>query len=171
MSLPVEYILILLNLAIVAISPWLPNVFYNYFVETYVGIIILLVLAFYSISYGYLVAVSTFTAVGALYAESHARKAKRVTSTTKATNDKLTVTLEEQLAPAENLVPNEEHPDIEAPPDEKVTFVPKDEDSTDNFKAVGESINNKMPLPTTSFSKDAEEIYLKDNLSENSLRE
>ena len=167
-----DIILILVNLGIVAISSLLPNVVYTYFVDTYVGIIVLLVIAFFSITQGYLVAVSTFTAVGALYAESHARKAKVAVSNTKtiATTNSET-TLEKQLAPAENLVPNEEHPDIEVPPEEKVTFVPKDEDNTDTFKPVGESINNKSALPTTSFSKDAEEIYLKDNLAESSLRD
>ena len=167
-----EIILILVNLGIVAISPLLPNVVYNYFVDTYVGIILLLGVAFFSITQGYLVAVSTFTAVCALYAESHARKAKLVVSSTKATDvSESATTLEKQLAPAENLVPNEEHPDIEVPLQEKVTFVPKDEDATDDFKPVGESINDKNALPTTSFSKDAEEIYLKDNLAESSLRE
>jgi len=169
-----EIILVLLNLGIVAISPLLPNVVYNYFVDTYIGIILLLGIAFFSITQGYLVAVSTFIAVGALYAESHARKAKVAVSNTKtiATTNSET-TLEKQLAPAENLVPNEEHPDIEVPPEtqEKVTFVPKEEDATDTFKPVGESINQKTDLPTTSFSKDAEGIYLKDNLAESSLRD
>ena len=174
-----EIFLILVNLGIVAISSLLPNLVYTYFVDTYVGIIVLLSIAFFSITQGYLVAVSTFTAVGALYAESHARKAKLadVTKTdvtkTNVTKTDVTneITLEKQLSPAEKLVPNEEHPDIEVPPEEKVTFVPKEEDATDSFKPVGESINQKTDLPTTSFSKDAEEIYLKDNLAENSLRE
>ena len=165
-----QYILILINLVVAVLSPFLPNVVYTHFVETYFGIVVLLILAFFSVTQGYLVAVSTFTAVAALYAEAHARKAKVVVSSRKATNAPST-TLEQQLAPAENLVPNEEHPDIEVPPEEKVTFVPKEEDATDSFKPVGESINQKTDLPTTSFSKDAEEIYLKDNLAENSLRE
>ena len=164
-----QYILILINLVVAVLSPFLPNVVYTHFVETYFGIVVLLILAFLSVTQGYLVAVSTFTAVAALYAEAHARKAKVVVSSTKATNAPST-TLEQQLAPAENLVPNEEHPDIEVPPEEKVSFVPK-EDATDTFKPVGESVNNKTALPTTSFSKDAEEIYLKDNLAESSLRE
>ena len=167
-----EIILILINLGIVAISSLLPNVIYTHFVETYIGAIVLLGIAFFSITQGYLVAVSTFTAVGALYAESHARKAKLAVSSTKANSmSESETTLAKQLAPSENLVPNEEHPDIEVPPEEKVTFVPKEEDATDSFKPVGESINQKTDLPTTSFSKDAEEIYLKDNLAENSLRE
>jgi hypothetical protein len=165
-----EYILIGINLFIFVISPFLPNIVYTHFVETYVGAVILLLLAFISITQGYLVAVSTFSSVGALYAESHARKAKNISSKNKATNEESS-TLEQQLAPSPNLVPNEIHPDIEPPPDEKVTFVPKEEDSTNSFKPVGESINAKNDLPTTSFSKDAEEIYLKDNLAESSLRD
>ena len=164
-----EIILVLLNLGIVAISPLLPNVVYNYFVDTYIGIILLLGIAFFSITQGYLVAVSTFSAIGALYAESHARKAKNVSSNNKATNT--STLIEEQLAPAPKLVPNEIHPDIEPPLEEKVTFIPKEDDSTNDFKPVGESINAKTDLPTTSFSKDAEGVYLKDNLAESSLRD
>jgi len=168
-NLSLEYILIGINLLVFVVSPFLPNIVYTHFVESYVGAIILLLIAFYSITQGYLVAVSTFSAIGALYAESHARKAKNVSSNNKATNT--STLIEEQLAPAPKLVPNEIHPDIEPPLEEKVTFIPKEDDSTNDFKPVGESINAKTDLPTTSFSKDAEGVYLKDNLAESSLRD
>ena len=165
-----EYILIGINLLIFAVSSYLPNVFYTHFVETYVGAVVLLLISIYSFSYGYLVGVSTFTAAASLYAESHARKAKSVRSGTNpsSTEEK---PIDTQLAPAAPIVPNEIHPDMETPPEEKVSFVPKEEDSTNSFNPVGESVNQKTDLPTTSFAKDAEEVYLKDNLAENSLRD
>jgi len=178
-KISLEYILIGINLLVFIVAPFLPNIIYTHFVESYIGAIILLLITFYSITHGYLVAVSTFSAIGALYAESHARKAKNVAS--KSTNKNNTLDEQtqlgdellhsDQITPASKLVSNEIHPDIESPPEEKVTFVPKEEDSTNNFKPVGESINTKTDLPTTSFSKDAEEIYLKDNLAEGSLRD
>ena len=70
---------------------------YNYFVETYYGATILLLLSLYSISYGYLAAVSSFTGIASLYAESHARKSRKV-------NTKLAeaeVSYEKQLEAAE----------------------------------------------------------------------
>ena len=156
----IEVILIFVNLFIFIVAPFLPDVFYNYFVDTYVGAFIFLCLSLYSISYGYLVTVSTFSSVGAFYAESHARKAKSIKTVAPSVNV--------APAPLEKLVPNEVHPEIEAPHDETLEVVPTKEND-DTFKAVDVSINEKEALPSVSFSKDAEEIYLQENLAEGSI--
>ena len=38
--------------------------------------------------------------------------------------------------------------------------------SSNDFKPVDRTINEKQILPTVSLSKDAEELYIKDNLAE-----
>ena len=159
----IETTWIIVNLVVFVIAPFLPNSFYNYFVETYVGAISLLVIALYSISHGYLVAVSSFTAIASLYSESHARKARSVKAFEKAGQKNEFVT---QLSPAEPILPNEEHPEIHEAENEKFDFLPKNEDETNEFKPVDSSINEKEPLPTVSLSKDAANLYIKDNLAE-----
>jgi hypothetical protein len=163
-----ETILIGVNLAIFAISPFLPNVVYTYFVDTYAGIVVLLLAALYSITFGYLVTVSSFVAIASLYSESHARKAKNIKGRSKATHAN---EFETQIQPSPDLVPNELHPEMEEPVNEDIQGVPANDDGDNSFKPVDSSINEKVPLPTVSFSKDAEDIYLKDNLAENSLKE
>jgi hypothetical protein len=156
-----EYIIIFTNLLVFIVSPFLPNVFYDYFVETYVGATVLLLVLLYSITYGYLVAVSTFTGIASLYAESHVRKASKVKKTKVSTD-----TYEKQLAPAENLLPNEVHPEAHVPEEENVAFLPKEESDSNNFKALDSSINEKEALPTISLSKDATNVYEENNLSD-----
>lgn len=163
-----EYTIIGANLLVFLLAPYLPNVFYNYFVETYIGITVLLVVALYFVRYGYLVSVSSFIGIASLYAESHARKARKVKGLAKATNE---TTFENQLQPAPELVPNEVHPDIESPENEVFKLVPNKDDGENMFKPVDVSINDKTNLPTVSDTKDAEDIYLKDNLAEAELKE
>ena len=161
-------ILIGVNLGIFLIAPFLPNVVYTHFVETYVGIVLILGAALYSITYGYLVSVSTFVALTSLYSESHARKAKNIKGRTKATG---TNDFELQIQPSPDLVPNELHPEIEEASNEDVKGIPAKDDGDNSFDPVDSSINEKKNLSTVSFSKDAEEIYLKENLAEGELKE
>ena len=161
-------ILIGVNLVIFVIAPFLPNVVYTHFVETYIGIVLILGAALYSITYGYLVSVSTFVALASLYSESHARKAKNIKGRAKATGVN---EFENQILPAPDLVPNELHPEMEEASNEDIRGVPAKDDGDNSFEPVDSSINEKRNLSTVSFSKDAEEIYLKENLAESELKE
>lgn len=178
LSTNLEYGIIFINLFVFLIAPYLPNVVYDSFVETYVGAILLLLLVLYSIMYGYLVTVSTFTAVASLFAESHARKASKVkgaahlpdpqsATTINGVNSKTTLLnpdkIDEVIAPVQKLVPKETHPETHTPDDDHaektVTFTVKDDDNV--FKPVDASIDEKEPLPTISISKDVANIYEK----------
>lgn len=167
-NMMIEYSIIGVNLLVFLIAPYLPNVVYNYFVETYAGITILLLIAFYSVSYGYLASVSAFIGIASLYSESHARKARHVKSFAKATNSN---EFENMIQPASDLVPNEVHPEIESADNEVIKSVPEENDNDNMFKPVDSSINEKTNLPTVSNTKNAEDIYLKDNLAESELKE
>jgi len=158
-----EYYIIFTSLLIFALSPFLPNVFYEYFVDTYVGIFVLLCVALYSITYGYLPAVTVFTAIAGLYGESHSRKAHKVKTVDVSNNIVSQAISNIQNAP--KLVSFEEHPAMEIPDEDIVTFTPKSSDESDSVKKVDSSINEKEALPTISLSKEAESVYEENNLS------
>ena len=156
----IEYVIIFANLFIFLIAPFLPSVVYDYFVETYYGATILLLLSLYSITYGYLAAVSSFTGIASLYAESHARKSRKV-------NTKLAeaeVSYEKQLEAAEKIVPNEVHPEVHTPDEDEakevLSYKPEESDNNE-FKPVDSSIDHKDVLPTLSLSKDALNVFEK----------
>lgn len=158
-----EYYIIFTSLLIFALSPFLPNVFYEYFVDTYVGIFVLLCVALYSITYGYLPAVTVFTAIAGLYGESHSRKAHKV-KTVDVSNNIVSQAIS-NIQNATKLVSFEEHPAMEIPDEDIVTFTPKSSDEDDSVKKVDSSINEKEALPTISLSKEAESVYEENNLS------
>ena len=158
-----DYYIIFTSLLVFALAPFAPDVFYNYFVETYVGIFVLLCIALYSVSYGYLPAVSVFTGVAALYAESHARKAKKVKNVDSSKSSSTSEAVA-NIVDAPKLVDSEVHPPMETPDGETVTFTPKDSDQTNEVEPT-ESINEKDALPTISLSKDAETVYEENNLA------
>ena len=169
-----QSIILLVNLVILLAAPFLPNIVYTGFVETYVGAIILLLVVLYSITFGYLSTVATFTAVASLFAESHARKARKVKKILPATTIKNgEETYEKQMEASAKIVPSEVHPDDATPEDDNadkhVSFVPKDDDGYNEFKPVDATINEKDPLPTTSLSKDAANVYEEKHLAEKEI--
>lgn len=160
----IEYGLIFANLVVFVVAPFLPNIVYTGFVDTYVGAVILMIAALYTTSYGYLATLSAFIGIASLFAEGHARKTKLIKREARVEKKGEFV---KQLAPAAPVVPGEVHPEIPEPQEsEPVTFMPKDDDGSNAFKAVDSTINTKVPLNTTSLSKDAENVYTNSNLAE-----
>ena len=160
----IEYGLIVANLVIFVVAPFLPNIVYTGFVDTYVGAVILMVAALYSTSYGYLATLSAFIGIASLFAEGHARKTKLIKREGGIEKKGEYV---KQLASAPPVVPGEVHPEIPEPQEsEPVTFMPKDDDGSNAFKEVDSTINTKVPLNTTSLAKDAENVYTNSNLAE-----
>jgi hypothetical protein len=160
----VENGLIVANLVVFVAAPFLPNIVYKGFVDTYVGAILLMVAALYTASYGYLCTLSGFIGIASLFAESHARKAKLIK---RDGGIEKKGSYQKQLVPAAPVVPGEVHPEVAEPEQqEPVTFMPKEDDGSNAFKAVDATINTKVPLNTTSLSKDAENVYTNSNLAE-----
>ena len=159
----IELIIIAVNVFIFVVAPFLPDVFYDNVLNTYVAAAILLGLNLYSVLYGYLAAVSTFMGVTSLYAELHARKAKRVKQ---VKPQKLQSEALKQFEAPEPVVPNEVHPEANVPDGEEVPFLPKKDSGDSTFEAVDKTINEKEALPTISLSKDAEQVYEDKNLAE-----
>ena len=160
----IEYGLIVANLVVFVVAPFLPNIVYTGFVDTYIGAIILMIAALYSTTYGYLATLSGFIGIASLFAEGHARKTKLIKRDGGIEKKGDYV---KQLAPAPPVVPGEVHPEIPEPQEsEPVTFMPKDGDGSNAFKEVDSTINTKVPLNTTSLAKDAENVYTNSNLAE-----
>ena len=160
----IEYGLIVANLVVFVVAPFLPNIVYTGFVDTYIGAVILMIAALYCASYGYLATLSGFIGIASLFAESHARKAKLVKKEGRIEKKGEYI---KQLAPAAPVVPGEVHPEIPEPQEsEPVTFMPKEDDGSNAFKAVDTTINTKVPLSTTSLAKEAENVYTSSNLAE-----
>jgi hypothetical protein len=160
-----DYYIIFTALLVFALSPFFPDVFYEYFIDTYVGIFVLLCISLYSITYGYLPAVTVFTAIAGLYGESHSSKARKVKNVDISNNSILSQAIN-TIQNAPKLVAFEEHPAMEIPDEDIVTFTPKSSDEDDSVKKVDSSINEKEALPTISLSKDAETVYEENNLAE-----
>jgi hypothetical protein len=159
----IELIIIAVNVFIFVVAPFLPDMFYDNILNTYLAAAILFGLNLYSVLYGYLAAVSTFMGVTSLYAELHARKAKRVKQ---VKPQKLQSEALKQFEAPEPVVPNEVHPEANVPDGEEVPFLPKKDSGDSTFEAVDKTINEKEALPTISLSKDAEQVYEDKNLAE-----
>lgn len=157
-----ELIIIAVNVFVFVISPFLPDFFYDKLLNNYFAAAVLFGLNLYSILYGYLAAVSTFMGVTSLYAEMHARKARKVK---KVKEQKLEGEVLKQFEAPEPVIPNEVHPEAHVPDGEEVAFVPKKDSGDDAFDPVDKTINEKEPLPTISLSKDAEQVYEDKNLA------
>jgi hypothetical protein len=163
MKISPEHIIIGVNLLVFVLAPFLPNFIYDYFVDTYLGIAILMIVALYQASFGYLSLLSSFIGISSLYAESHARKVKKIKRDGTVNKEGNYV---KQLESAPPLMDTEVHPDIPEPENENVTFLPKDDDESNAFKPVDTTINTKTPLTTTSLPIDAEKVFVSKNLAE-----
>ena len=163
MKLAQEHIIVGVNLLVFVLAPFMPNFVYDYFVDTYLGTVILMLVALYEASFGYLPLLSAFIGIASLYAESHARKVKKIKRDGNINKQGNYV---KQLEPAPPLMPSEVHPEIPEAENESVSFLPKEDDGSNEFKPVDSTINTKTPLNTTSLSVDAEKVYVSNNLAE-----
>lgn len=163
MKIESEHIIIGVNLLVFLLAPFLPNFIYDHFIDTYIGITILMIVALYQSSFGYLSLLSSFIGISSLYAESHARKVKKVKRDNPVTKED---EYKKQLESAPPLMETEVHPDIPEAENETVTFLPKDDDESNAFQPVDTTINTKTPLNTTSLSVDAEKVFVSKNLAE-----
>ena len=158
-----EYVIIGVNLLVFVLAPFLLNFVYNYFVDTYVGTIILMLVALYESSFGYLSLLSAFIGVASLYAEGHARKAKMIKNNGPVKKEG---EYAKQLESAPPVEPDEVHPETPEAEDTTHTFVPKEDDGSNAFKPVDTTINTKVPLETTSLSTNAEKVFVNSGLAE-----
>ena len=148
-----EHYIIIVNLVLFLVIPYLPDVVFTYFIDTYIGATLIIGLILYSIMYGYLVTMSTFASGLSLYVESHKRRVKSI----KGSSILTTVSTPEVVLPSTHVLPNEVHPDVDIPDGEPTTFLPKEDSGTDEYT----SVDTKAVLPTASVSADVIDILEK----------
>lgn len=143
--------------------PFLPDDVFR-LADTMVGVLALLIIALVSLNYGTIVGVLVLIAVGLTFVERNRRKI----------TNKILVhepTLARQLAPAEPMSPAEVHPNYEISHEDETFFFPE-QDSSDSFKSVGSSINEKMVIPTIGSnegSDSAEKFFVSQHLAKTEL--
>lgn len=132
--------------------------------DNIVGVFLLLIIAIVSLNYGAIVGTLTLIAVALTFVERNRRKI----------TNKILVhepSLQRQLAPAEPMSPAEVHPNYEISHEDETFFFPE-QDSSDQFKPVGTSINEKMVIPTIGSnegSDSAEKFFIDQHLAKTTL--
>lgn len=129
-------------------APYVPNSMLKLAVNSYAGVATLLVASLVAVRYDMVVGLAVFLAAGALFLENRKRLVAGETAPAVASVSSTPAPVSMLDEPAEPVVEGEVHPAQEVPTRESHSFKPSDEDHTDDFKPVGESINEKEPLET-----------------------
>jgi hypothetical protein len=131
-------------------AAYIPNVVLKATVDTTLGVFLLLVAVLACLSLDSVLAIAVFLAGGALFFENRKRMVARLREP-KMKSAPMSVEFKEPASVASlsvaapDLVDGEVHPEHEEPTVDDYKFQPKS-DSSDEFEAVGESINEKVPL-------------------------
>ncbi len=144
-------------LALFLVAPYLPTSFYSALFTNSIVPAILLVGLLVSLSYSLFGSVGMILAVTALFIEHRRRTFQEVKG----------VTYEQQMAPAQPLVPGEFHPPADSPSlfSPLVKYAPS-EDATNEFQAVGPSINRKRDMGSPRVPADAEKYIIEHSLAD-----
>jgi hypothetical protein len=142
--------------------PSYPDAIFEVF-DTLVGVFFLLLIVLMTLSQGVVPGVLTIVAVALTFVERNRRKINRKIVTVDSPD------LKQQLAPAPPMSPLEVHPTFEYPEHDETTFYPE-EQQNDSFEPVGQSINEKAPIPVISSNTDsAEQYFMKMHLAKTEL--
>lgn len=151
--------IVIVSLLVFLLTPYVPNVFIKTTVGNPVGVFVLLAATLYFLRYSVVDGLAVFLACGALFLQNRKRILIQVERIANASGDDSSgkrVSTPSSVAnastPAEDLVEGEVHPDHDTPSGEETTFQPKAESETNDFKAVDQTINEKVPLETANGS-------------------
>ncbi len=137
------------SLAVFLAAPYVPDSLLNATVNSYVGVAVLLLLVLYTVRQDMVVALAVFLAVGALFLENRKRLVAGSNSTQKeGTPVSEPAPVAALSVPAPPVQEDEVHPDFEMPERESHDFEPQEDTGSQDFRAVGPSINQKDPLDT-----------------------
>ncbi len=155
-----------LSLAVFLAAPYVPNGVLRATVNTYVGVAALLLLVLYAVRQDMVVALAVFLAAGALFLEN--RKRLVAGSGGPGPNGQKEGPIVSEPAsvaslsvPAPDIHEGETHPEFEMPERESHGFEPTEDTGSNDFRAVGHSINMKQPLATmpANSSDEAAEVF------------
>jgi hypothetical protein len=123
-------------------TPFLPTGVLSILVGNIVSVAIVLAVVVYAAMKNSLLGVAAFLAAAALFLENRRRTIARIQN---AYGNK-GQSVENVELPARDLIPNEVHPPHLVPDVDSHDFQPTREEETNEFSAVGESINEKQVL-------------------------
>jgi len=136
-------------LAVFLAAPYLPSALVSLLVGNYVGVAAILVANLYLLQVNLTLALAFFFAAGGLFLENRKRTLAKVEAkqlqSIPGTNMAPVANLS---VPAEDLIEGEVHPEHDEPAGDRKTFDPSQEDQTNRFERVGESVNEKHVLDT-----------------------
>lgn len=154
---PLDVQLLIVALVIFIAAPYLSTAVYNMLFSNMIVPTLFIVALLVVMKKSLFGSVALFLAVGALFVENRRRTFQEVKAPT----------YEQQMAPAEPIVPGEIHPpaDLPASTGPVLKYAPS-EDSTNEFRRVGPSINKKKVMDSPRIPADAEKYIIEHSLAE-----
>ena len=135
-----------------------------------VGTLILLLLVLAAVSLGPVPGVLVFLAAMLTYVQRN-RSILNVKMSSRTDQTVREPSYDEQTAPAPPMSEHEVHPLPQLPPREEHSFLPSDDDGSNHFEAVDNTINEKNVIKTISpLPEQASEYYLQQGLADTTLR-
>jgi hypothetical protein len=134
------------------------------------GTVILLLLVLAAISLGPVPGVLVFLAATLTYVQRN-RSILNVKMSSRTDQTVREPSYDEQTAPAPPMSEHEVHPLPQQPSREEHSFLPSDDDGSNHFEAVDNTINEKNVIKTISpLPEQASEYYLQQGLADTTLR-
>ena len=130
-------------------APNIPNWVLQMFVNTYVGVALLIASVLVALSVNPILALAVFLMAGAFFLENRKRILIKIEAPeqTAEPGKQVAAPLSAVTEGSPDVVEGEAHPEQEEPSREAHSFEP-DGDSSNEFRPVGDSINMKQPLET-----------------------
>jgi hypothetical protein len=149
--------------------PFLPQQILGLFNGT-VGTLMLLLLVLAAVSLGPQAGVLVFLAALLTYVQRN-RSILSVKMSSRTDQNAKEPSYEEQTAPAPPMSEHETHPLPQLPPHDEHSFLPSDDDGSNHFEPVDNTINEKNVIKTISpLPEEASEYYLQQGLADTNLR-
>jgi len=145
------------SLFIFLVSPYIPTALYKLSFANMIVPFILMVLILLLVKISPIGSVTVLLAIMSLFIEYR----YRVLAT--SAGAQAPAEYEKQLAPAPPIMPNEVHPEPRRPADNRITYKPSD--STNEFDAVGTSVNSKHALPGVRLPEETNQYLIEKGLA------
>lgn len=159
----VDTFLIGVSILLFIAAPYLPSAFYFQVFSNAIGAFILLVAVLASVAYSKVGSIALTLAIGSLFIE-HRKRAMTILQVVAQTKEDVP-SFEHQLESAPPLVPSEIHPPFESPDETVVGYRPL-EDQSNDFEAVGRTINAKTELDGVRLPEKTEQFLIEHGLAE-----
>jgi hypothetical protein len=153
----VDTLLIGVSILLFIAAPYLPSAFYFQIFGNALGAFILLLAVLISVGYSKLGSISLILAIGALFIE-HRKRAMSILKVVAKTKED-TVSYEKQLETPPPVLSSEIHPPFESPEETTLGYKPV-EDQSNDFEAVGSSINAKTDLEGVRLPEKTEQFLI-----------